>query len=698
MSKTKDLPRFLALFLSLALGLPSTAGVYAELGRSTLRPGSAVDEPKSSVRVGLEEILRGSSAGLEEAKIVEENVNRIFSNEFEEIHGKETFGAHGETGLQRVLSWVDMEGRIVAFGNSRKLSPDLQDRSKLIAGPLKIYAFIIRVKVDFKVEGPDFEYLEYMDEEELPKKIKGVIQRTVQEANRHSETATPPHPYYIFTKKPDSSRNLTRPPAGAAPSSKSISVPGQPKGFSQNPNASRSEENVYVGRVRAVSNVVLDWIRDKKIQQIQYNAPSDQSVVYLVEGIEDVVNQWITVVKLLGGKEAQARFKLDGSTLVVTPLAAGMEEEGGGLTVDRALERIIELTRGYAGGLKRIKFSDNHGRVSIKDLPKSSNPDQQADWSALFRGKVYQLSTLSPDFSSQKRMSGRVDVRVELVGEEKIIVVSPSAGLEEAKGVQTPEEIEKELDQIAAALRVGLSNLDPLEPETEALLEMVDLQGNPQQKTELPRALLHHLKQMGRDGSIAQLVESLKEKGGNDASSFVQGYYQGILEDLALAVARKALVDFVANPDIKDTIRQLMKSGAAGDMTRYFDRLSTLAKEAGYRGIAQLVPFARLREAAIEGQVAVYVQDAPWANTVRENLGRLESIALVSSIEKANLVIGDENTRVGPRQALIQVDQKTAQYVTVGLLNHLQKQGLLKGGSIITLYKGDFGEALMIFA
>jgi len=245
--------------------------------------------------------------------------------------------------------------------------------------------------------------------------------------------------------------------------------------------------------------------------------------------------------------------------LQVEPLSpdspAGLEEEKrSGLAVDvnGALGMIRWLAINYGGRLTHMKLSDDRGWSSIKDLPKSSNNlDPQADWKKKWdkyldehRGNVYRISTLSPHFSSQEPMSGLVDVRVEpvpVVGGEEMIVVSPAAaGLEEAKGVQTPEEIEKELDQIARAFSFGLSNLDP--PETEALLKLVGFQGHdkqvtggplPQQQTELQRALLHHLERMWTDGPIAQLVGSLKERVGDSRSFvYVQEYYQGILGDL----------------------------------------------------------------------------------------------------------------------------------------------------------------------
>ncbi len=52
------LPRILALFLSFALALPNPA--------FALRPGSGMDDPNGRVRVGLEEALHRSAAGLEE--------------------------------------------------------------------------------------------------------------------------------------------------------------------------------------------------------------------------------------------------------------------------------------------------------------------------------------------------------------------------------------------------------------------------------------------------------------------------------------------------------------------------------------------------------------------------------------------------------------------------------------------------------
>jgi len=161
---------------------------------------------------------------------------------------------------------------------------------------------------------------------------------------------------------------------------------------------------------------------------------------------------------------------------------------------------------------------------------------------------------------------------------------------------------------------------------------------------------------------------------------------------------------FLVNQDVESVFALLVEPGRSVDLTEAFPILEEWLQAAGYQGVAQLVRPVDFPAAPTETRWTVFVQrDMPWTDQVREQLDTLseqERIRLVQDSAAADLVVGDENAVVSPRQALIQVNDRTARYVTPELLNYLEQKDLLTGGSVVVLgniYTGDFGEALLLF-
>jgi len=180
--------------------------------------------------------------------------------------------------------------------------------------------------------------------------------------------------------------------------------------------------------------------------------------------------------------------------------------------------------------------------------------------------------------------------------------------------------------------------------------------------------------------------------------------FQAGLEEQAKAQAE--LRQFIAHPDIDDVIRLIFKTSPAGsiNLARLFPRIAELLPLAGYeRGLALLVPFRFLPEGKLDGVVRVYIDpNASGADQVRAKMEEAwEFIRLVDTAEEAHLVIGDERTKVSPRQALLQINSVTADRVSVSLLRYLGEKGLLRPGSVVSIYglvAGELGEGLLIFA
>lgn len=169
--------------------------------------------------------------------------------------------------------------------------------------------------------------------------------------------------------------------------------------------------------------------------------------------------------------------------------------------------------------------------------------------------------------------------------------------------------------------------------------------------------------------------------------------------------ARDMLNEFIARRVIADTLLYLIDPQRVVDVADKFDGLSKLAENAGYReGLARMVPPAVLEEAFVGTEVPVYVQQG-WLGQVTPGLHDAIDKKLIrwaKTLEEAAIVIGGDNVSIRRDQVLIQVNDQTASKVTAGLLQYLQKQGLLEPGSIVVLHRlfkgGDFGEALLIFA
>ena len=167
-----------------------------------------------------------------------------------------------------------------------------------------------------------------------------------------------------------------------------------------------------------------------------------------------------------------------------------------------------------------------------------------------------------------------------------------------------------------------------------------------------------------------------------------------------------ALTTYVTQPVVADTIRLLAESGKTGDVTSDFPELARLAREAGFKGSAEILKTAASGEAMVTMPVEFAAQGIPvfvqnqWLDQVKESLGKLEAeniIRFEPNPEKAFMVIGDESLFVRPSQMALRINGQTVSHVTPHLLQELQRMDLLKAGSVVMLYPASKDSAL-IFA
>ena len=168
-------------------------------------------------------------------------------------------------------------------------------------------------------------------------------------------------------------------------------------------------------------------------------------------------------------------------------------------------------------------------------------------------------------------------------------------------------------------------------------------------------------------------------------------------------VGLRMLLNYVAQPDVSDTLALLAESGKTGDVTSDFPALWDLVRDAGYEGIAEIMRTVGEGEAVV-GVPAEYAEGIPvwvdprWRDEVEKNLARLKdagSIRFVPQKDQAFLVIGDLRTHLG--QVLLRISDQTVSQVTEHLLQGLQVGGRLKAGTVILLYELS-KESVLVFA
>ncbi len=156
-----------------------------------------------------------------------------------------------------------------------------------------------------------------------------------------------------------------------------------------------------------------------------------------------------------------------------------------------------------------------------------------------------------------------------------------------------------------------------------------------------------------------------------------------------------------------ETMKLLIDPYRVVDLAEEVPALQESLWEAGYSGIARLVPTALLPQAQQAPTVTVLVQGTQKEAILRKLAGK---VAFTEEVSEANLVIGDADfdlqiksqylaSRQGPFLEVNKSD--VAERITVEFLINLQMGGLFVPGSILFLDRlvaGDFGEAVLVFA
>lgn len=143
------------------------------------------------------------------------------------------------------------------------------------------------------------------------------------------------------------------------------------------------------------------------------------------------------------------------------------------------------------------------------------------------------------------------------------------------------------------------------------------------------------------------------------------------------------------------------------DLQPYYGEapLALLAREAGYpKGLVFVVPPALLDAVVLPGrQLTIFVEDKEdWRERVEASLGEGVNARLIrfeyQDPSKADIIIAEKGAiPLLPRQIFIGVNDQTIRRVTLGLLEQLNQKGLLKAGSAVMLYSSPQGSVL-IFA
>lgn len=115
----------------------------------------------------------------EESETIRTNGEKIFSEEFLGVLGRESIGGNAGRGYASVNGVIDEKGSIICFGNSQ----NFPEKIKTAVKNNELFHFSIRVKMLRGVVGPDFEYLLEAYSDHLSKILAG----TVADANNRGD-------------------------------------------------------------------------------------------------------------------------------------------------------------------------------------------------------------------------------------------------------------------------------------------------------------------------------------------------------------------------------------------------------------------------------------------------------------------------------------------------------------------------------
>jgi len=90
--------------------------------------------------------------------------------------------------------------------------------------------------------------------------------------------------------------------------------------------------------------------------------------------------------------------------------------------------------------------------------------------------------------------------------------------------------------------------------------------------------------------------------------------------------------DFLANRHIAGVIPLLIESEGPVDLVAAFPELEDLLRQAGHRGVAQLLPTGMLTESAdpLVRTVSIFVQQGADWNAARKNLAGAQKVRLIT--------------------------------------------------------------------
>lgn len=186
----------------------------------------------------------------------------------------------------------------------------------------------------------------------------------------------------------------------------------------------------------------------------------------------------------------------------------------------------------------------------------------------------------------------------------------------------------------------------------------------------------------------------------------------------SIAKARRALIEFINQPEIRavlDTLRDTYPAGQPVPLTELFEERFNPAtlRAAGFElGVARLLPKSiwdpsiRVPAGTRAEVLRVHVQAGKsWSAAVEERLSQAVQDGVIALVDVgvAQIVVAETDIRTDPlQQILAQVDGNSAGTVTPALLRHiedLQQKQLIQAGGVILLYrKGDLDEDVYLFA